>query len=504
MVENMNKNEMTSVWLNHPTCQTILNPISEETPQGTVSIDDKDFNFLSEELRKVNTLQHELILWDKVELGGINFLKKKAKHFRVLVAISFCLQQKRQSEEIVYSLICLTLFLESWWKVGFPEYNDKRGKKQRINMLNQLIQTTLPLLTHSLLAEYRDILNEVRNILTILNDEDKLLDQSRLNSLLKRLDEIPEEQAVTSSNANDLTNDQSNNTLPSLDQHEKKSLKQQHKELLTFYTDKHPHPYATWHLRRWKTWYSIDLLPPANEECITQLMANPSLDTRQMYRDRMNSADLTIWMQLEQSLENSPFWLTGHYLSFKYAYSLKEQSIARIIQEETSLFVKNFPKAIDLLFSDKTPFADKKTKEWLELPLISINDSTATSTENHDEIINNNLLEIPIELNIREKLLPLIENKDLPAILHLLEENSKPNEDFRIQIYRQCLLAESYEKLGFSKLAKQIYQQLMPQLQPLMLGKWEPSLLHWLATRLPSHSDYQWLETELVNLADRK
>ena len=498
----MNKNEITSAWLNHPTCQAILSPISEEIPQGTVSINDKEFNFLSEELRKVNTLQHELILWDKVEAGAISFLKKKAKHFRVLVAISFCLQQSRQSEKIVFSLIYLTLFLENWWKIGFPDYNDKRGEKQRINMLNQLIQTTLPLLTHSLLIEYRDILNEVRNILTILNDEDKLLNQSRLNSLLKCLNEIPEEQAVTSNNTNNLTNDQSNNTLPSLDQHEKKSLKQQHKELLIFYTDKHPHPYATWHLRRWKTWYSIDLLPPANEENITQLMANPSLDTRQMYRDRMNTPDSAIWMQLEKSLENSPFWLTGHYISFKYANFLKEQSIARIIQEEASLFVKNFPKVIDLLFSDKTPFADKQTKEWLELPLISINDSTATSegssTENQNIIMNNNLLEIPIELNIREKLLPFIKNKNLPAILHLLEENTKPNEDFRTQIYRQCLLAESYEKLGFSKLAKQIYQQLMPQLQPLMLSKWEPSLLHWLALRLSNYGDNQWLDTKLV------
>lgn len=487
----MNRNETTTPWLEHPICKAILTKISDKSPQGKDISDSESFNFLSNEMRKVNTLQHSSIQWDKMEEHGLKIFTKESKHLRVLVALIFCLIHQKQDSSTITSLVSFSLYLKYWWVKGFPLQSNTRSQKQCINMINQLVKAFTSSLSNSLLSQHKEIIIEARDLIIESSYNDPTFEKSNIGSLIKLLKEIPDLEIKKEQEPDKVENKSSKKNIPVLGSREKNTLREQHNELFYFYSKKHPHPHAAWHIRRWKTWYSIDSLPPSDENGVTQLMATPPIDTRQIYMDKKNSPSLDLWEQLEKSLENSPFWLTGHYLSFIYAQSLGKPLIAKLIQEEAILFTKSLPNIIDLSFSDQTPFADKKTQIWLS----SIDQVSEVKNRNEqdEEILSKDLdkknikkddlylLDIPIAPKIKEQIVKLVKDKKLPKALELLNKDYRSNEDFRTYAYRQCLLAECYEKSNLPNLSKPIYQQLMNQVESMPIQEWESTFMQWIS-----------------------
>jgi type VI secretion system protein VasJ len=122
---------------------------------------------------------------------------------------------------------------------------------------------------------------------------------------------------------------------------------------------------VAYRLNRVAAWIIIDDPPPADAG---QTMLPPPSDqdreTLAGLREKQNFAALL--ESAESRLSQYRFWLDlGRYVS-EALFNLKYAAARRTVDEETALFVRRLPGVEALQFSDGTPLADDKTRQWLD------------------------------------------------------------------------------------------------------------------------------------------
>lgn len=118
-------------------------------------------------------------------------------------------------------------------------------------------------------------------------------------------------------------------------------------------------------INRFITWLGVTQLPPATQNK-TQLrpVSKEKMDTYSALYQEKRWLDLVV--EIEQSLVKSPFWITGQRLVCEALQELDAEGPAEMVKQGVRDFVKRLPDVLGLTFNDDTPFADEKTRQWVQ------------------------------------------------------------------------------------------------------------------------------------------
>lgn len=118
-------------------------------------------------------------------------------------------------------------------------------------------------------------------------------------------------------------------------------------------------------LNRALLWSGIDSLPTHDAQGITGLRGLPA-DRLTFFQERQAAGDATTLLgELEISLARAPFWLDGQRLAWECLTSLAAETSCREIEWPLILLLERLPGLEALAFHDGQPFADAQTRLWL-------------------------------------------------------------------------------------------------------------------------------------------
>src|SRR5262245_2167035 len=103
-------------------------PINPSAPAGETVRYDPDFERLSNEIVKIESITPVPIDWSLVVDTSSSLLRSKSKDFRLASYLAFGLLQKRGYEGLLTGLDVFRNLLRNFWETGFPEKSRMRGR----------------------------------------------------------------------------------------------------------------------------------------------------------------------------------------------------------------------------------------------------------------------------------------------------------------------------------------------------------------------------------------
>ena len=222
------------------------------------------------------------------------------------------------------------------------------------------------------------------------------------------------------------------------------------------------------------SWLNIDILP-ANKENKTQL--NPpskiTLNNIENFIEEENYTEALILS--EKTIERSPFWLDGHFVSFSMLNKLNKTREASYVKNTLNSFINSNEGIEKLLFSDNTPFISEQTQEICENYIhnedsLSINDIEISNDNKEFDENDENYLQIIKESH------ELVKNNKLKDAMELLQKNynltSNHEEKFKIRLeHAKIALVGKKDDIAFVFL-----KGLEKKIRKFNLNIWRPEL----------------------------
>jgi len=457
--------------------KAIKAPITESKPVGEHLTQDETYDFIEDQMMKVGSLSHGSVKWIEVENSLIKLLSIKTKDIKLLTYLLQCVHHRNTLQSFYLSILILTDFINLYWEDSYP-VPGKQGALQKKRYFSQIIQRVSLALnklnfdsadTKEAKALYDAVHALNKSILARRFDNTEIEQmivsiESRLNASNKRReaekkatsDEIVEAKAeVNSSTTNKL----------SIDSSSSKEVKQSLFKVAEFLSDQNLGVELSIRIRRYAVWSNITALPECTKEGKTLLQAM-SKDRIKEYKDEFNSPNLILWQKVEQSLTNTPYWFDGHYMSYRIAEKLNQDSWAKAILHEAQTFIKRLPGLYDLTFKCSTPFISEECKKWLSDEKMS-NEIVYESTGDWEDKQKN--------LN------HLAKKSGVEAALTMANNEIKKAKEIRDRYYWQLISAELMQKYNLGSIASLQYEQLYQKINSMSVSEWEPSLNRRLA-----------------------
>ncbi|WP_320173345.1 type VI secretion system protein TssA [Maridesulfovibrio sp.] len=216
-------------------------------------------------------------------------------------------------------------------------------------------------------------------------------------------------------------------------------------------------------LRRMIAWTSISALPPA-ENGRTMIPA-PDGPVKDSIASQLKSADFAgALREAESRISEYLFWLDLSRMSAEALKGLGENYAAALaaLELETQFYAQRLPAMASLSFADGTPFADPKTRSWLQsLGKTGAVDSGAESDE---------VSEIMVKAN------HLAADKKLFEAVSLICDRINTSPSLRAAFRLRSGLTGLLTAEGQAGVAHAHAVQLLEQIESSGLAEWEPKL----------------------------
>ncbi|HIF9443891.1 TPA: type VI secretion system protein TssA [Photobacterium damselae] len=468
--------------------EQLVNPIEGDDAVGLRIIDDPLLDFIDSQMMKVGSLSHADVQWHEVESCVVNLLSNKTKDIKLLTVLLQCLQHQPTPERFTLSIAVLVDFMSAYWETCHPVAG-KRGVLPRKKFFNQIcvrtssatekldgtlfdaeLKTTLEALVDELehqASHYQLPLDLVDDIAAKVRRQ---LSQT-LNHAAHQT--VSQQQMTTSDNHHNNGNSPSPSVsaapVPKLDidGSNDRAIRTSLLKVSDFLSDIGGDGIGlSIRLRRFAVWFSINSLPDANQYGETQLMPVSS-DRVSEYEDQLaRGGDLALWRKVEQSLTVSPYWLDGHYLSYRIAKQLGENEWANTIYEELNRFLTRLPQLATLSFKGKIPFISEPALQWIK--------DSNTLPNNHK------VASVGSWHGKRSEALELAQEGGLSVALAMLNDGLSQSSEPRDAFYWRLLSADIMKSQHLEAMATEQYQTLYHQAKEMSVTDWEPSLLEQL------------------------
>ncbi len=474
--------------------QQISSPIPGENPSGIQLDEDPDFDKISTEIQKLESLHLGTdnvnpVDWETVVRLGTTLLIQKSKDLRVANWICMGLFQRQGYNGLSLGFeICLTI-LENFWETLYPPLKRLRGRASPFiwlsSKLTPLITSKEPSTSESeviiksaqLIEKLIQVIDEKFGDLSPTRaDAPNLLDLRKIlqGYAVKFKVEEPtpkvEEKPVAEQR-------QPTATAPA----EFTSISNAQQIILracAYMRENQPDDPIPYRLSRIIKWHPVVKLPPSNNSRTELPGILPQLV--QGFQNLMNSGDWDkLLRQSENNFTNSPFWFDLQRFIDK---SLSElggtfRSVQQVIREELAFLVKRLPQILDLQFKNGIAFADAQTKMWIEtevLPSVSMYESEDKKTiEPGTNVMITETEDIEKTLAEAKRLTANGEfQKAISLLLEKAESATSPREQFiwKINIAELCL------ESGHIKVASQLLEVMDSDIKRFSLEQWEPDL----------------------------
>lgn len=164
----------------------------------------------------------------------------------------------------------------------------------------------------------------------------------------------------------------------------------------------------------------------------------------------------------EEILEDCPFWLDGHFYTYKALMNTNFTKQAEEIKANFVNFVNANKQVLNLTFIEDTPFVSLKTKNWIEKEK---KDKTVEKVENKkdDDIFF-------------EKIDNFISNNNINEAVYIFEERINLAKNFEDKFIWKLKFSEFILEIGKKDIAKIFLEELMNHIQYFNLLDWNPKL----------------------------
>ncbi|MEC6797047.1 type VI secretion system protein TssA [Photobacterium sp. S4TG1] len=473
--------------------EQLISPITVDNPIGERLRDDPQLNFIDSQMMKVGSLSHGEVQWDDVEKNVVNLLSTKSKDIKLLTVLMQCLQYKPTPERFTLSIGVLIDFISHFWFECQP-IPGERGVVHRKKFFNQICQRTYvaadkldsSLFDIELKTELETLLQDLylhaEKLMLPVDVVDDI--SARLHHKLAKVNsthkfEMPK---ATLNSGLDLSNNmmaasnlisEISAPIPNLDidssndRNFKISLLKAVECLSDLGCDG---VMLSIRIRRFAMWYSIQSLPDANVNGETQLMP-VSLDRISDYEEGLQrGADIELWRRVEESLTKAPYWLDGHFLSYRIATALGKDSWSSIIKDELQRFMQRLPALKAYSFKGGVPFISEMTLKWLDSSVGGFNIAEAN--------------QVGCWNDKRNEALVLAQDEGIAPSLKMLNEGLSQSIEPRDAFYWRLLSADVMKANALSAMALDQYQTLYHQVNTMSVEEWEPSLIEQIKNNI--------------------
>ena len=369
-------------------------PISEENPAGEDAKYDDAFEKVDAELSKLSSPSaSNTVDWDLVVKLCEELLEHRSKHLLIAVYLSYALLRVRGIEGLNDGMMVLADLLENYWESMYPPLRRIKG---RVNAIAWLLEKVTKFLENSenietdsvtkeaLLANLKrvdDFLNAQLEDAPLFYGLIKLADMK----LVSRDDTVEEAtpvqdqepvvntpSAVTpevmQSSSSQAKRTEVPLSKPSLSGDREKDFEAMVNalNLLTGQMiETADYRSELFMINRAFAWLDIETLPVA-QKGITMLPP-PEDEEIELLQKLYDAKDYsTLLWAAESRITTYLFWLELHYYVAESLQQLGFKDASQMVLEQTRYFVRKLPGLQELSFSDKRPFANKKSKAWLK------------------------------------------------------------------------------------------------------------------------------------------
>ena len=493
--------------------------ISETHPTGINIRYDDEFEFIEDELaRQGSLIDRGQVKWDEVSLAAVNILTNKSKDLKVSCYLIRALYEQQGFKGLAAGLTINRQLLETFWDELYPLKDRARANayewlsskfesvftdlkadaapdREALNYIEQSCDTIQKIeaflieklsdkapalgdlrrdLNHFIehlrkkntAQETQKIREEAEQIAQQNNNIEKNAELPAVNTPEKQAAEvIKNDHLYTASdmtfNASEVTSEKGRNKIF---RHCHEVLRNVTAWSLTENLDS-PSAYA---INRFSTWMGINQLPMHNDN-VTPLRPLPK-DKINTYINLFNNANYQeLIPQIEQSFSKSPFWLDAHRMVAEGLDALSLHESANQVREHVGIFIRRFPKMIDLKFSDNTDFADQQTKQWINREILSDNTNQSISVVHTDDDID--IDEVLSQAN------ELVKQQKIKEAVQLFQNQISLQGSLKKQMFWKYHLARFCYDNAQYKMSLSLLKEIDRFLMNNGLESWEPDLV---------------------------
>jgi type VI secretion system protein VasJ len=428
-------------------------PISENKPAGNDIKGDEDFLNIKDEIDK----SFDIPDWNLISSLSATILKEKSKHLYVAAYMGEAEIQLNQFKGFISGLKLMCLLLENFGNDIYPKSISARNTaiKHWTIRSEALLPLHLPsMISENLNLEIEQDIKRLKNLLkqylerpvpslnpiiqilkTIPVEKKESKKKEKESEKIDKKESIPddasqpksenvspEKQLSTSKKENKKNLDLKKTDSESLT--DKKSIKRSIntlfgniKMIARAIRDIDLKDTNSYYFNRFYCWGNISALPPKNAEGNTNIIAPDSKTINYLNRLEQEKKWSELLKESEGYLSANKFCLDLNHSSVIAANHLgtDHEAVAKIIEQEIGFFLMRFPGIEKLTFKDGSPFAESKTKKWLD----QISISKGSSDNKHLESEDSKCFEILQDIHKKEsykEMIPLIQAQIKQAI----------------------------------------------------------------------------------------
>jgi len=435
-----------------------LTPISEQNPTGEDVKYDEDYEKVESELSKLTSPSaSNEIDWELVVKLCSSILKNKSKNLLINVYLIYALLKTRGVEGLSDGIKVLADMIEHYWEILYPPLRRIKG---RINALEWMIDKLCKELENA-------------DVITVSNNkkDDFMRDLKRIDSFLgENLKEAPlfynliniiDTKLVTQTKDSGEEVQKEEKKVEAIEEKKVQNFDEQDFDavvaqlntLTGTMIEAHDYRSELFIANRAFAWLDIEELP-SSQKGVT-LIAPPNTQEIEILHKLYEEKDFTalLWAA-ESRITTYLFWLDLHYYVFESLKNLGFSQSAQSILNQIDYFVTKLPNLQNLSFSDKTPFASKTTKKWLN------SKETQQDKEQNTEL--DEKIETEIECN----------TEGIDKLSKLMMQSSSIEEEVRYNIKLCKCLCDSNNDI----LTKTYTQNLLESIEKYSTQEWNPKI----------------------------
>jgi type VI secretion system protein VasJ len=360
------------------TTNPLLAPFEGENPCGESARYEPEYEQLETEIAKETSLTGGHVDWSEVVALATKILQEKSKDLLVASYYTFGKFSLDGYRGLSESLLVLNGMIQDYWEQMFPEKKRLRGRIAAMEWLHEklenefkeskpapgqeeevrasleLLQSIQSKLAELLADKAPDMSNAIASLQVVVSS----FDQAKREAEKKQQQKV--EAAKAASTSIELG---SESDIPKATKQVSEVLKQ----AAALLVKTKPNDPRVYRFNRVAMWVALDQAPPV-QNGNTQIGAvAPGLVTK--FEDALAAGKFDeVIAELEPLVPKAPFWLDAHrMLADAMAGKGEEFEAARItVIAELAAILKQLPTLAELNFADGTPFANDKTRAWIE------------------------------------------------------------------------------------------------------------------------------------------
>jgi len=447
----------------------ILTPISAEAHCGIDTKYDDTFLSIEAEIDKANSLvEGSVTNWRLVSELSETLLCERSKDIKVASWWGFAQYKLNGFEGLYSSLTTLNTLMNEFGQSLFPLSNRVKFNALQwfeTTLMPHLIQErrlTLPNHQSDLFLElFKSFQSSVisiceiesplfKEVVRLLEEDKKLRDENTKKSL------APVQPTETSSN--EIASDADAIKLLN-------SIKKNTEMLSRYWRGNDMGDLRPLRMTRMISWLEIDGLPESQN---SKTMLNPPsferIEEIEIFEKEGKLAEA--FEIVENLLLRSPFWLEGHYKSYKLLESAQHTQAALETKNMLMSFMKSNEGLGELNFRDGTPFVPSELKTWMsdDISMGGLNPHTGGEKENEKYD------------HVRECCFALLKKKDTKGAMDLLQHSYRSAQNKEEQFRWRLLHAEVSVEALKPQMAIALIEELEKDIAHYHLEEWQPDL----------------------------